>query len=183
MTQSAKNVSISEAAILLGKTERQIRYMIQKQTLDAYKDGSRWIISIKNRPKPETNERQMRGLQATVEATLGISDHKKTKWTVRSLDIFEKGRNIYLETQEKFGDKASAVLYSLFLALQAITRGTHAYHRAQKIRNYQRARQYTCDAITQALLHKDVNIHDVADKLEQDLLTHLSGLMRRAERR
>ena len=54
MGSNHKNVSISEAAILLGKTERQIRYMIQKQEIEAYKNGGRWTIRLpKQQPEKE----------------------------------------------------------------------------------------------------------------------------------
>ena len=44
---SKSTVGIQEAAILLGKTERQIRYMIEKQQLLASKVGGRWVVKLK----------------------------------------------------------------------------------------------------------------------------------------
>ncbi len=38
------DLSLSEAARLLGKTDRQVRYLIQTGKIPAHKKGSRWIV-------------------------------------------------------------------------------------------------------------------------------------------
>ncbi len=38
------DLSLSEAARLLGQSDRQVRYLIQKGKIPAHKKGGRWIV-------------------------------------------------------------------------------------------------------------------------------------------
>ena len=44
-----KHISLSEAAKLIGKTKRQIQYLVDRKRLAAIRDGGRWLVSAQAR--------------------------------------------------------------------------------------------------------------------------------------
>ena len=44
------NLTLSQAAERMGKTRRQIRYLIQQGRLEARKDGGRWVVDSEHLP-------------------------------------------------------------------------------------------------------------------------------------
>ena len=50
-------LTIDQAAIRLGKTARQVRYLIQSERLPARKVGGRWVIESENLPLSEGQEK------------------------------------------------------------------------------------------------------------------------------
>ncbi len=56
-------LSLSQAAECLGKTRRQIRYMIQQGHLDARKEGGRWVVDSEHLPLSDAQQ-QSRARQA-----------------------------------------------------------------------------------------------------------------------
>ena len=44
-------LTLDEVATLLGKSDRQIRYMIEQETLPAVKKGKRWMIREEDIPQ------------------------------------------------------------------------------------------------------------------------------------
>jgi excisionase family DNA binding protein len=44
------DLSLDEAAVLLGKTARQVRYLVQTGRLQAKKDGARWVFRKEDLP-------------------------------------------------------------------------------------------------------------------------------------
>ena len=43
-------IPLNRAAVMLGKTERQVRYMIRTERIDAVKERGRWLVCCKDLP-------------------------------------------------------------------------------------------------------------------------------------
>jgi len=71
-------LSLEQAATRLGKSVRQIRYMIQRGQLRARKDGGRWVIDSDTLPLDEgaqqAADRRRDQLEAAVEHALELTD-------------------------------------------------------------------------------------------------------------
>ena len=80
-------LTLPEAAALLGRSERQIRYLIQQGKLHAKKQGRRWLVdksAIDGLPERQRRHAQrLETLEATVRQTLSLPDGKGTpKWSI-----------------------------------------------------------------------------------------------------
>ena len=182
-------LSLRAAAELLGKSQRQLRYMIQEGRLKATKDGGRWVIDRDDLPLPA--EKVMRGLRdaaavkATLESALGVTDAPegaKRRYSVTDLRAFQANRELVAEARAKLGTDA-AVARQLAEAAAMITCGCHTFHKRDKVGYLQRAREHTCYALTTLLLSEDEAAPELAAAIEGTLLPALGGTIRAAERR
>ena len=126
------------------------------------------------------HERQISGLQASIEATLNIREHKQ-KWTVLGLTIFQNTLTIYNEIKQNNNtsyDKVD-VLSHLQDALKAITRGKHSFYKKDKYDYYQSARNHLCDTVTILYLQTHPDAAHCAQQIEERILTSLGGLLGR----
>ncbi len=54
------NLTLREAAVALGRSERQVRYMIQQGSLKATKRGLQWVVASEELPLTEVQRREVR---------------------------------------------------------------------------------------------------------------------------
>ncbi len=186
-------LSISEVAIVLGKSERQVRYLIRKKELRAKKDGKKWVVASDDLPldadrKARLGERLASarralegGLEPAAKALAGAGSDTKAKsehYSVTRLAAFETGAEIYRQLVRDLGDDNPARQY-LIDAMVEITRGCHRFHAEAKARSFDRARELTASAVTHLLVAADHGgrCRRLAERLEGELIPKLSGLV------
>ncbi len=181
------NLSIKQAADRLGKTERQIRYLIQTDRLPARKEGGRWQIAAGDLPLSDGQQRaQVRkqaALRTAVETALELPERGRRRYSVQDLKAFQISRPVYDRCVEQLGQDHPASL-AVRQVLDHLTRGCHRYESADKAAAYRQARDAASLAVTELLLSDDPgDAAALAGVIEQELMAALAGLLRRLERR
>ncbi len=179
-------LSLQETAERLGKTTRQVRYLIQTGRLQAEKIGGRWTLdsaSLELSPgQQQAVERQERQLRSAVEQGLGLDGERPRRWSVRDIKAFQVALPLYRHCEQTHGAEHPATR-ALAEVMQELARGCHRFERSDKAAAYRAAR----DAASLALFHLLLLPGDAAapqiDAIEQDLMAALAGLLRRLERR
>lgn len=91
-------LSITEAAHLMGKSPRQLRYMILQGALQAHKDGRRWVLDSESLPltagQRRATERRAGQLREAVEEALGphLKAAQAEHYSVTELAAFKLAR-------------------------------------------------------------------------------------------
>ncbi len=184
-------LSIRETATVLGKSERQVRYMIQQGGLKAVKHGSRWRIDADHLPLDEAQRRALarridsarqafeKGLAPAEKA---VGERRKT-YTLNNLVAFGTGAEIYREMLSSlgFGDVACGRLHE---ALMLVSRGFHSFHPKEKAACYCAARCAAATAVGELLLRAADGVeHGWARRLEEELIPKIAGLVAANEKR
>lgn len=188
------HLSIAEAATVLGKSERQVRYLIRQGKLKASKEGARWRIESENLPLSQAERQQLGDKLATAreqvaaafeplaKATEGTDAAKTTeRYSVRKLAAFEVGRELYRELTATLGEShpATAVLFD---ALVHLTQGCHAYRPEDKARSFGEARRLAATATAHLFVDQDGRGEALAARLEQELIPKIGGLVAAQEK-
>ncbi len=188
------DVSLAEAATLLGKSPRQVRYLIKTGKLKARKDGARWRIEIDELPLGEKQRRaanaRARELRDAVEAALAPVENAAHKargkrFSVQDLRAFRSGEPVFRAVVEAVGEDDPAGL-QLRRSLDALAQGCHAFRPPDKAARYEAAREAAASAVVSLLLggpQGDEARRALADRVEQEYLPDVSSLIRVTERR
>jgi len=146
-------LSLSQAAERLGKTRRQIRYMIQQGRLDARKDGGRWTVDSEQLPLNEeqlaSRLRQETRLRDAVDTALDT--RRKGRYRLRDLKVTAVGIPLYQQCLGLLGPDCVAVS-ELRLALDYLAIGYHRYSPTDKREAYRAARDAAARAAMALLL-------------------------------
>ena len=183
---STRLLTLPEAASLLKKSERQIRYLIQQGKLPAIKKGSRWWVpfdAIQNRPeKIQQNAAKLEHLEAVVRDTLHLEKTGTPAWSIRKMRAVDSACRIYKALAESCGPESPPTLAAVE-SLRHLVRGGHAFRKTDKARSYHDARSAACDALAWSLLRPRGEAHAAAHLIEAELLPALAGLLRHTERK
>jgi excisionase family DNA binding protein len=177
-------LSLNQAADQLGKTRRQIRYMIEQGQLPARKDGGRWVVEAEDLPLPApqraARDRREDSLRDAADRALG--PRAGARWGLRDLKALQIGIPLYHRCMALTGD-AAAPSESLRTALELLAIGCYRFAAGDKRDAYQSAR----DAVARAALALAVQGGEPAEALlaeiERELLPAIAGALRRTERR
>ena len=108
-------LSLQEAAALIGKTPRQIRYLIKTGKVSAQKKKGRWVIESTSLPLSEGQSKAAaaRGekVREIVEEVIGptVKAGQSAKhFSVRDLRAFQRAEPIYRELVSKYGPEEPA---------------------------------------------------------------------------
>jgi excisionase family DNA binding protein len=108
-------LTLEQAATRLGKSKRQILYMIQQGHLPAQKLAGRWWIESQHLPLSEVQQRsydsKQHQLRAAVEDALDIEPEntRPRRYSVRDLKAFQIALPLHRKAQAAFGaDDSSA---------------------------------------------------------------------------
>lgn len=178
-------LTLSETAQRLGKTERQVRYMIEQGQVAAKKRGGRWFLESEDLPlsdgQKEAMDRQVRQLRDAVDDTLGIASTKR-RYSVRDLVAFQIALPLFQQSVKALGadHPASQALHRM---LDLLSRGCHRFEPAEKGAAYREARDAASSAVCELLLSGEDTAGEIATEIEQDLMAAFAGLLRRAEGR
>jgi excisionase family DNA binding protein len=181
-------LSLQQAADRLGKSPRQVRYLIRTGRLSAQKIGGRWVVSSDDLPLSEGQraavERRERQLRVTVEDGLGLSDapERPPRYSVRDLKAFQVALPLYRRAVAALAPDHPAAV-ALREVLELLTRGCHRFERSAKAEAYRQARDAASRAVCELLLDGSGPTDELVSAIEQDLMASLAGLLKRLERR
>ncbi|MBF0108654.1 MAG: hypothetical protein HQL76_05725 [Magnetococcales bacterium] len=203
------DLSLSEAAIVLGKTPRQIRYLIKSGTLKAKKEKGCWVIEEGSLPLSDSQRqtlarRATTAREAMAEATApvekvmarepvatekGVASREKEKekktYSVTDLRAFALGEELFRAVERHLGGEDPAKM-CLFEAMKMLCRGCHAFQPPQKEARFTEAREAAADAVTFLLLTGEANDamrKDLARRIEAELIPKLAALAASQEKR
>jgi len=184
----AMNLSLTETARLLNKSDRQVRYLIMHGGLEARKVDGRWVIRREDLPLSEgqtraATQKQERAARLAMEVLQPDGESKGSKrYSVRELRAFQEGAPLYRELISAAGaDHPAAAL--LREALMLLACGYHEFDDRNKAAFYARSREQASRAAMALLLEDEEARRDLIDRLETSLLPAIGGLIRHAERR
>lgn len=180
------NLSLQQAAAQLGKTERQVRYMIGQKTLPATKVQGRWVIDSDDLPRSDRQQqarrRKARQLRGLVEDALEVPQDLPRRYSVLDLKAFQICLPLYRRASDELGAGHPATT-ELKRALASLAIGCHRYERADKAAAYREARDAASLAVCELVLDGSAAAAELRNEIEQDLMASLAGVLRRAERR
>jgi len=179
-------ITIDEAAARLGKSARQVRYLIQNGSLSANKVNGRWVIEADDLPLSEPQRaalgRQERALRGAVERGLGLDEEKRQRYSVRDLKAFELALPLHQRTEALLGADHPATR-ALRRSLLLLAQGCHRFSREDKATSYHAGRDAVSRAVCELVLAENGEAEPIIHDIEQDLMAAFSGLLRRLERR
>lgn len=188
-------ISLSEAAIALGKSERQVRYLIKTHRLEAHKEHGRWSIDTSDLPLTEVQRNAMSDrIQAAREAfDKGLEPaekasgqkNKRQHYSVTDFKAFHSGESLYHDLRKELGPEDPACVH-LFDALTLLTKGCHAFQPVDKAARFTEAREFAACAVTHLLLDGDEDNgqrRSFAERIEQELIPKLASLVASQEKR
>ena len=188
-------LSLSESATVLGRSERQIRYLIKTGRLRAGKDGGRWRIESTDLPLTDAQREAVASRVQTAREAFekGIAPAgkieeskpaaEKKRYSVKDLKAFQSGEDIYRELKVDLGREDSACQH-LFAALVLMTRGCHTFHPGEKAARFTEARDAAAHAATHLFLDGDEESRRrLAERIEQELIPKIASLVAGQEKR
>ncbi|MCP4622027.1 MAG: helix-turn-helix domain-containing protein, partial [bacterium] len=145
-------LTIEQSATRLGKSARQIRYLIKSERLPAKKISGRWVIESKDLPlsdkQTEALNRKERQLRSAVEEALGLPDQEKlpARYSVRDMKAFQIALPIQAKAAGFLGPDhpSSTALKNVLINL---SKGCHRFDNREKSAAYKRARDAASLAI------------------------------------
>lgn len=181
-------LSLADVARLLGKSERQVRYMVKTGRLKGEKDGVHWVFERDALPLSAGQERAKeikasRAL-AIAQEVLGPAAARPDaaeRMSVRQLSAMTEGLRVHADIREALGDSHPATEH-IRAALEMVGLGFHAFHGREKATHFGLAREHASRAVIALMLHGG-EADDLADAVESNLIPAIGGLVRRAERR
>ena len=183
-------LSLSEAATVLGRSERQIRYLIKTGRLRAGKDGGQWRIESADLPLTEAQRRSLadrlgqarEAFDKSVEAVTKVAgEEERRRYSVVDLAAFQAGAALYRELRNELAEDDPACR-CLSSALTAVVCGFHNYQPSDKARRFSEARESAASAVASLLLRGGKH-QALGERVEQELIPRLSGLVASSERR
>jgi excisionase family DNA binding protein len=178
-------LSLQEAVQILGKTRRQVLYMIEQGRLPARKIGGRWVVERADLQVDEAVQQRSSQKQARLKAVIedALTPGQERRYTLRDLKAVQVATPIYrdLAARGNGWEKAAAHMRT---CLDQLAVGCHRYDRQEKTVAYRAARDAASLAAMELLLHTAANSPDaLLDAIEQELMPAFAGLLRRSERR
>ena len=181
-------LTLEQAAARLGKSERQIRYLVQNGRLAAEKVGGRWLIESDDLAlsdgQRQAVERKERQLRAAVEEGLALPEasERSPRYSVRDLKAFQLALPLQRQAAACLGAEHPATL-ALRRVLEELARGCHRFEHAEKADAYRQARDAASGAVVELLLCTRPETDALAVQIEQELMAALAGLLRRVDHR
>lgn len=191
-------LSLEEAATSLGKSVRQIRYMIQEKRLVARKVAGRWFVSLPP-ASPQTEStpaaapaadltdreraqaRKATRLRTAVEDALELGTAPR-RYSLRDLKAFQLALPLYQKALAAVGGEHAATR-ALRQVLEELARGCHRFDGASKAESYRAARDAASLAVCELLLVPLPGSERLVESIEQELMAALAGLLRRLDRK
>jgi len=177
-------LTIEQAATKLGKSARQIRYMISQGQLAASKQGNMWFIDDASAPREEARQavesRRVEQLRGAVEDALALDRSPRRRYSLCDLKAFQLALPIYRGAVAALGAEHLACL-ALRRGFEHLARGCHRYQHADKAAAYREARDAFSEAACELALAEHAAAAALLEQLEQELLAAVVGLLRRTE--
>jgi hypothetical protein len=180
------HLTIDQAASRLGKSARQVRYMILNGRLPARKIAGRWSIDAADLPLSDgqraTLARRDRALRSAVEEGLGLEPERAPRYSVRDLKAFQIALPLERQAAALLGPEHPAA-QSLRRALELLAQGCHRFESDAKATSYRAARDAASQAVCELVVAEQAEAEPLIQGIEQDLMAAFAGLLRRLARR
>ena len=181
-------ISLVEAARMLGRSERQVRYLIKNGQIRAHKVAGRWLIDNDDLPltdgQKEAHVRKAAEVSEVVHEAL--ASHTKAPgqkhFSVRTMKTFDHAVEACRQASALLGDEHPATR-ALESALVKIAQGCHRFHQREKVDGFRIAREHVSEAVARLFLLRTDEADALGTKVEGELLPGLAGLLRRSEKR
>ncbi len=187
-------LTLREAAVALGRSERQVRYMIQQGSLKATKRGLQWVVASEELPLTEVQRREVReridrateamgrGLEGAKK--VGAKDENRKPYSVTALRVFLTAEELHgLIAREVGADSdATRAVHSILVAL---AQGCHAFHPREKGDHFSRARDLAAACFVDLRLGgaSSESRAALALRVEEELVSSISRLLASNDRR
>jgi excisionase family DNA binding protein len=155
-------LSIKEAAQVLGKTRRQVAYMIDQGELPAKKSGGRWVIERPDlnvdEPRRQRVSRKQAQFKAVIEEAVIPGNQR---YTLRDLKAVQLAIPIYRQLAER-GAGCEKAASHMRECLDQLAVGCHRYDRQEKTLAYPAARDaasLACQRRHAWRLHLDIRAY------------------------
>jgi len=178
-------LTLEQAATRLGKSKRQVLYLIRNGSLQAEKIAGHWFIDSEHLPlEPEqqrSDERKQRQLRAAVEEALVIEPEAEQKrYSVLDLKAFQIALPLYQQACQALTEEHPASR-GLKRVLELLSQGCHRFDRQEKAETYRAARDQASLAVCELVLTGSEVATQLRRSIEQDLMAALAGLLRRMD--
>lgn len=187
-------LSLEDAATKLGKSVRQVRYLVKLGRLPSRKVAGRYLVTIppsggppcaepapSSSPRATAQQRKHSALRAAVEDALDLPPQQR-RYSLRDLKAFQVGLPLYQQALDRLGPEHGACR-ALRQLLENLSRGCHRFDSADKAEAYRAARDAASQAVCELLLFPGTGSEALVDGIEQDLMAALAGLLRRLQPR
>ena len=177
-------LSLEQAAEILGKTRRQVLYMIDQGSLPAKKNGGRWVINRADMQVDEEVQQRASQKQARFKAVVedALTSGNERRYTMRDLKAVQLATPIYRQLAARGAGWEKATTH-MRECLDQLALGCHRYDRQEKTLSYRTARDAASLASMELLLRNEVEQEEpLLDAIEQELMPAFAGLLRRMER-
>ncbi len=178
-------LTLEQAATRLGKSKRQVLYLIRNGSLQAEKLAGHWFIDSEHLPlEPEQQrsvERKQRQLRAAIEEALVIEPETEQKrYSVLDLKAFQIALPLYRQACQALTEEHPASR-GLKRVLELLSQGCHRFDRQEKAETYRAARDQASLAVCELVLTDSEAATQLQRSIEQDLMAALAGLLRRMD--
>ncbi len=188
-------LTISEAAHLIGKSNRQIRYLIKNGKLPAHKRGGQWFVKRSELPLTQAQamaaERKLSRARDVVEEALGPplavveneAVDRRRRFSVQRQPAFRFALPAYRTAVSLVGAEHPAAL-AMRRALFLITEGWHEFQPQHKVTPLRQARSCLCEALTELLLVDEAQqeVAALSETIELQVIPALGGMLRYSEK-
>lgn len=177
-------LSLTQAAQLMGKTRRQLEYLIQTGRLDARKDHGRWRIDEAALPlSPEQRAAGARRAQALRDISTEVLNRAvpQTRYSMRDLKAFQAALSLWHDSAPTLSSDHPARAH-LRTTLEQLAVGCHRFDRRHKAAAYSAARD-AASLSACALLADGAVQPDWVSRIEDQIIPAIAGLMRRTDRK
>lgn len=181
-------LSLTEAARLLGKSPRQLRYLMKTGALKGEKLEGRWVFDESTLPVSPAREkaRQVKAEELTAAVHEALEPQLKSArargYSATDLVAFRTGCALCRDATQKLGASHPAAT-SLRGSVVALGRACHRFHHREKTEAFALAREEASAAVAHLHIEGTDVARALADAVEKDYLTALVGLLRRQERK
>lgn len=177
-------LSLQQAADLLGKTRRQVVYMIEQGRLPAQKVGGRWVIERAGLTTDEAVQQRASQREAHLKAAIedALAPTGKTRrYALGDLKAVQLATPIYRELVARGAEWEQATT-RMRACLDQLAVGCHRYDRREKTAAYRAARDAASLVAMELWLRTRNGNEPLLDAIEQNLMAAFAGLLRRSER-
>lgn len=184
-------LSLREAATLLGRSPRTLRGQLARGDIPGKKKGNRWVVPSDSLPLTEP---QRRALQAKADEVRELVEQAlpsrvartrgKGGLSVADLDAFRHTLPVYVAVRAR--PDLAACADELEQALLELAEGCHHFHPEPKTQAFVAARAHLGRAVGRLLMSGPTPLPELESEwlaaLEGEALPALSGLLRWVER-
>ena len=190
-------LSIREAAALMGRSPRTVRAQVARGDLPGIKRNGCWRIERRNLPLTEAQRAALQakadGIREAVESALPsplAQSSPQRHRSIADLDAFRRGAELLAEIRDSAADTVAesireSVLSWLEEALLALAEGVQQFDREVKVEALRRSRGHLARAVGLLLIVKGIPppepVHRWVTALETEVIPAVAGFARWAD--